>query len=273
VLQHSSGALEQWDGGFGPGPLNAVFCTERAMELSRRHGIGCAAIGRSNHWMRAGYYGWLAARNGFALIAWTNTNANMPTWGAVDCHLGNNPIVLSVPYADEAIVLDAAMSQFAYGTLDVYRLSGRQLPISGGYDAQGNLTTDPASILATERILPMGYWKGAGMSLLLDILTTVLSGGLSVKQITDRGSEHGLSQVFIAADLSTLGNHHAIPQTINDIIQDYRRSTPASDTVEIHYPGERVLRSRKENSERGIPVNRSVWEEILGLQHVRRDER
>jgi 3-dehydro-L-gulonate 2-dehydrogenase len=32
--KHSAGALEQWDGGFGPGPSNAAFCTERAIELS-----------------------------------------------------------------------------------------------------------------------------------------------------------------------------------------------------------------------------------------------
>jgi 3-dehydro-L-gulonate 2-dehydrogenase len=185
--KHSSGALEQWDGGFGPGPLNAVFCTERAIELSAEYGIGCVAIGRTNHWMRAGYYGWKAAKAGFVLIAWTNTNANMPAWGALDCRLGNNPIVLAVPYENEAIVLDAAMSQFAYGTLEVYRLSGRELPIAGGYDSKGNLTADPTSILETQRILPMGYWKGSGLSLLLDILSTILSGGLSTKQITDRG--------------------------------------------------------------------------------------
>ena len=263
--KHSSGALEQWDGGFGPGPLNAAFCTERAIELSAEYGIGCVAIGRTNHWMRAGYYGWKAAKAGFVLIAWTNTNANMPAWGALDCHLGNNPIVLAVPYKSEAIVLDAAMSQFAYGTLEVYRLSGRELPLAGGYDARGNLTTDPSAILETERVLPMGYWKGSGMALLLDILATILSGGLSTKQITDRGSEHGLSQVFIAADISSLGNHHVIPKTINDIIQDYRSSRPASEATEILYPGERVLRSRKENSESGIPLNQSVWEEILSL--------
>jgi 3-dehydro-L-gulonate 2-dehydrogenase len=263
--KHGSGALEQWDGGFGPGPLNAAFCTERAIELSAEYGIGCVAIGRTNHWMRAGYYGWKAAKAGFVLIAWTNTNANMPAWGARDCHLGNNPIVLAVPYKNEAIVLDLAMSQFAYGTLDVYRLSDRKLPIAGGYDTEGRLTTDPSAILETQRILPMGYWKGSGMSLLLDILSTILSGGLSTKQITDGGSEHGLSQVFIAADISSLGNQHIIPKTIHDIIQDYRSSKPVSETTEILYPGERVLRSRKENSESGIPVNQTVWTEIIGL--------
>ena len=262
---HSSGALEQWDGGFGPGPLNAAFCTDRAIELSAEFGIGCVAIGRTNHWMRAGYYGWKAAKAGFALIAWTNTNANMPAWGALDCHLGNNPIVLAVPYKNEAIVLDAAMSQFAYGTLDVYRLGGRELPLPGGYDEHGKLTTDPSAILKTERVLPMGYWKGSGMALLLDILATILSGGLSTKQITDRGSEHGLSQVFVAADILSLGNQHIIPKTIGEIIQDYRSSKPASEATEILYPGERVLRSRKENSEAGIPVDKSVWGEILTL--------
>jgi 3-dehydro-L-gulonate 2-dehydrogenase len=216
--------------------------------------------------MRAGYYGWKAAKAGFAIIAWTNTNANMPAWGALDCHLGNNPMVLAMPYESEAIVLDVAMSQFAYGTLDVYRLSGRELPIAGGYDVRGNLTTDPSAILETQRVLPMGYWKGSGMSLLLDILSTILSGGLSVKQITDRGSEHGLSQVFIAVDISSLGNQHLIPKTINDIIQDYHSSTPASEGATILYPGERVLRSRKENSEKGIPVDQTVWKEIVQLR-------
>jgi 3-dehydro-L-gulonate 2-dehydrogenase len=263
--KHSSGALEQWDGGFGPGPLNAVFCTERAIELSAEYGIGCAAIGRTNHWMRAGYYGWKAAKAGFALIAWTNTNANMPPWGAMDCRLGNNPIVLALPYKNEAIVLDAAMSQFAYGTLDVYRLAGRELPLPGGYDEHGNLTTDPTAILSTQRILPMGYWKGSGMALLLDLLATILSGGLSTKEITDRGSEHGLSQVFIAADLSSLGNQHAIPTMINNIIEDYRTATPMSENTDVLYPGERIVRSRKDNAESGIPVDQSVWNEILGL--------
>ena len=103
------------------------------------------------------------------------------------------------------------------------------------------------------------------MALLLDILATILSGGLSTKQITDRGSEHGLSQVFVAADILSLGNQHIIPKTIGEIIQDYRSSKPASEATEILYPGERVLRSRKENSEAGIPVDKSVWGEILTL--------
>lgn len=94
----------------------------------------------------------------------TNTTANMPAWGAVDAHLGNNPIVLAIPREKGPVVVDMAMSQFAYGKLEVAALSGEELPIDGGFDEAGNLTRDPQAILRTRRILPSGYWKGSAMS-------------------------------------------------------------------------------------------------------------
>ena len=57
----SLGALEQWDGKMGIGPLNAEFAMNRAVELSKDHGIGCVGLSNTNHWMRAGPYGLLAA--------------------------------------------------------------------------------------------------------------------------------------------------------------------------------------------------------------------
>src|SRR5690606_7386838 len=107
---HRAGALEQWNGNLGPGPLNARACTDRSLELADQHGIGCVAIGNTNHWMRGGTYGWQAAKRGFAFIGWTNTIKNMPAWGGMDAKLGNNPLVIAIPYQGEAIVLDMAMS-------------------------------------------------------------------------------------------------------------------------------------------------------------------
>ena len=62
-LVHSAGALEQWQGNLAPGPLNAIFCTNRAIEIAETNGIGCVAIANTNHWMRGGAYGWQAARS------------------------------------------------------------------------------------------------------------------------------------------------------------------------------------------------------------------
>ena len=91
-LVHSSGAVEQWNGKLGPGPLNAIKCTDRVMELARKSGIGCVVLSNTNHWMRGGTYECQAAKAGFVFIGWTNTIGLMLEWGANDNKLGNNSI-------------------------------------------------------------------------------------------------------------------------------------------------------------------------------------
>ena len=116
------GGIEQWNGNQGAGVLNAVLATGRACELSLLNGIGCVALANTNHWMRGGFYGWKAAKVGFAFIGWTNTIANMPAWKALDNKLGNNPLVIAIPFAEEAIVLDMAVSQYSFGAIEMHFL-------------------------------------------------------------------------------------------------------------------------------------------------------
>ena len=264
-LKNKFGAIEQWEGNLGPGPLNAVHATKTATNLAQQHGIGCVALANTNHWMRGGTYGWQAAKEGFVFIGWTNTTAIMPTWGAIDARLGNNPLVFALPYKEEAIVLDMAMSQFSYGAMELAVLKNQNLPVDGGYNNAGALTNDAAAILASKRPLPVGYWKGAGLSLLLDILATVLSAGLSTHEITTKDVEYCLSQVFIAIDISKLGNHSVITKTVEGIIDNYHQSVPVDASKKISYPGQRVLSTRKNNLANGIPVVKKVWEQILEL--------
>jgi 3-dehydro-L-gulonate 2-dehydrogenase len=265
-IVHSSGSIEQWNGNLGPGPLNASFATERAMQIADENGIGLVAMANTNHWMRAGTYGWQAARKGFVFICWTNTCANMPAWGATDPRLGNNPFVIAVPFENEAIVLDFAMSQFSYGKMETYVNEGKQLPYPGGFNSKGALTTDPGQVLETWRALPAGYWKGSGFSLMLDILATILSGGLSTHEIScNKKAEYGLSQVFIAIRISGLKNFPAIENTIHQIISDLHDSKPQNNTGEIRYPGENICKIRRANLKDGIPVNKSIWDKILSL--------
>jgi 3-dehydro-L-gulonate 2-dehydrogenase len=263
-LKHQWGGVQQWNGNLGPGPLNAIHATSNAMQLAQQHGIGCVALSNTNHWMRGGTYGWQAAKAGFVFIGWTNTTGLMPTWGAVDNKLGNNPLVIALPYKQEAIVLDMAMSQYSFGALELAAMKNEQLPVYGGFDRNGKLTTDPGAIRKSRRPLPIGYWKGAGLSLLLDILAAVLSGGLSVHEISQQPTEMAVSQVFIAIDVKKLGNHSAVTQVVNNIITDYHQSKP-EDGQHISFPGERVMKTRQRNLANGIPVVKEVWENILSL--------
>ena len=127
-LVRARGAVENYDGHLGIGITNALFCADRAMELAKEHGIGCVALKNTSHWMRGGTYAWRMAEAGFLGISWINTESCMPLWGSDQPGVGNNPFCIGIPREDGPIVLDMAMSQYAYGKLGVYRLAGKQLP-------------------------------------------------------------------------------------------------------------------------------------------------
>ena len=67
------------------------------------------------------------------------------------------------------------------------------------------MTKEPGVIEKNRRILPMGYWKGSGMSIVLDMIATLLSDGASVAEVTeDNSDEYGISQIFIAIEVDKL---------------------------------------------------------------------
>lgn len=262
----SFGAFERWDGHRGFGPLNAKKAMNRAVELAKKFGIGIIALGNNNHWMRGGSYGWQAADQGCIGICWSNTCPNMPAWGGIDKKIGNNPIIFAVPRSNKAhVVIDCAVSQFSYGKLEDCRLKGLELPVPGGYDSEGKLTTNPEEIEKTQRVLPMGYWKGSGISILLDLIGTILSNGNSVKKIGTFEDEVGLTQIMIAIDPEK-GNTTAVTDKIvNDIISDIKSSVTEKDGEEVYYPGELELKNIEENLKNGIPVIKEKRDEVCNL--------
>src|SRR5215207_123339 len=263
VRGEAHGVFERWDGRSGAGNLNAHESMARAVELSREHGLGCVALRNTNHWMRGGSYGWQAAEAGALAFCWTNTLPNLPPWGSSRPLLGNNPLVIAVPRPAGHVVLDMAMSQFSYGALAAYRARGEQLPVVGGFDAEGQLTQDPAAVEVSGRPLPVGFWKGSGLAMLLDMTAALLSAGLATHRIPpDPLEETRLSQVFIAFDLNTLGG------TESRIVDDIIASLHADDGDGVRYPGERTLRIRRENMEWGIPVEPEVWEQLRGFSSM-----
>jgi 3-dehydro-L-gulonate 2-dehydrogenase len=261
------GTLERWDGQRGVGNLNAHHCMDRAIALSREHGIGCVALANTNHWGRGGNFGWQAADAGAIGVCWTNTLPNLPPWGASEVRIGNNPIVVAVPRPDGHVVLDMALSQFSYGALASYRMRGELLPVAGGFDAHGQLTRDPAAIEASRRLLPIGFWTGSGLSIMLDLVAARLSGGQATYQIsTDPEQETGVSQVFMAFDVSAFdeaGEPRDAARVADQIIEHLR--APSTRTGRVRHPGERTLETRRRNLEEGIPVEPSIWQQVQHL--------
>ncbi len=260
-LDFSIAVFEKWDGQKAPGDLNAHYSMGRAIHLAKENGMGCIALRNTNHWMRAGNYGWQAVENGCIGICFTNTKPNMPAWGGSEPILGNNPLVVGIPRKDGPVVLDMAMTQFSYGKMEQFMRDRQQMSFPAGFDKEGNLTKDPSSVLENELALPAGLWKGAGLSLVLDIMASVLSDGNATHEIGEFDEEHSISQVFFSLYLPKLGISKDPDETIDKIINNLKSSS-VFDADEVRYPGENSYQARRYNLENGVPIDEEIWKQI-----------
>lgn len=261
----SFGSIERWDGNLGPGIINAIKCTDRAVSLAKEYGMGLVALRNTNHWMRGGTYGWRAADSGCISILFTNTQPNMPPWGGKHSRLGNNPFVFSIPRKEGHVVLDMAISQFAFGKIKDYRLKGKKLPFPGGWDDNDELSNDPEKILGNERGLPIGYWKGSALSMVIDMLATVLSAGDSTSKIAKKDYEAGISQVYICIYPKLFNDKELQERVLQEIIDYTHDVEPMQPGGRTFYPGEGTLRKRAKNLREGILVSPEVWDKVLEL--------
>ena len=266
-LVGAKGAVENYDGHLGIGITNAIFCADRAVELAKEHGIGCVALKNTTHWMRGGTYAWRMAEAGFVGMSWINTESCMPLWGSDEPSVGNNPFCIAVPRENGQVVVDMAMSQYAYGKLGVYRLAGKQLPYAGGFDKDGNLTTDPGAIEDSKRILPTGYWKGSSMSLALDMAAALMANGKSgtVLDKENQGSCTGCCQIYIAYDPYLFGGKEEAQAMLDERIDAVHAAHPEKEGGKVRFPGESTVLRRKESMEIGINVDEQIWEQIEAL--------
>jgi 3-dehydro-L-gulonate 2-dehydrogenase len=266
TLVAAFGALERYHGNFGPGPTNAHFAMARACTLAKSTGIACVALSHTNHWMRAGNYGWQAADAGCTAICFTNGTPVMAPHGAHVAKLGNNPLVIAVPRADgRHIVLDTAMSQYSWGRLKILRAAGKQADLPAGFTRDGQLTTDPAAVLESGATLPIGHWKGAGLALLFDLVAATLANGLASVDVAKNPFDTGISQLFLAIHGSALGTD---PEPLLErILADLHATPPTHPGEKITYPGERTRHTRTQNRRDGAPVDENIWRQVLALRN------
>jgi 3-dehydro-L-gulonate 2-dehydrogenase len=189
----------------------------------------------------------------------------MPTWGASDSRLGNNPMTFAFPRDKGHLICDMAMSQFSYGALELAALNGKKMPIDAGFDTLGNLTRDPEEVIKSQRILPTGYWKGAALSHLLDIFAAAISMGNTTAKIAELadGIDQKVSQLFIVINYRAISPKELSEEIIEHSVEYLLNSQ--STGAPIIYTGQITIDTRKDNLENGIPVNEKVWEEILAL--------
>jgi LDH2 family malate/lactate/ureidoglycolate dehydrogenase len=256
------------DGGLGPGRFIATQAMQQAIGRSQTCGIGACLAIRTSHWGRAHHYACQAAVQGVIGICTTNAMTNMVAWGATSPLLGNNPLAIGVPFEppDEPLVLDIAMSQAAIGKIGTWLREGRKAEPGWGLDECGQPTDDPEAILASGRVLPFGGHKGAGLALMLELLTGAFAGGLLPYQLIERdssGLDSGSSKFFIALDPEAFFGRTVLLEKTRELLDWIRNH--AGSGAEVALPGERGWAARARYLAEGIPIHAEIAAQLDGL--------
>jgi LDH2 family malate/lactate/ureidoglycolate dehydrogenase len=261
------GATCVLDGDNGPGRYTATRAMDEAMARARTAGVGvCLAI-HTTHWGRAHTYAARAARQGMMGFCTTNAIPTMAVAGSRRPIVGNNPFAIGVPRADgsDPVVIDLAMSQAAFGRVGTYKREGRSVPPDWGLDPLGQPTTDPAAILTSGMVLPMGGYKGIGLALMMELLTAGLSGGPFGHEMVGRdstGLDPDASKLFLAVDVAALGDRTTMASRIDDLVAWIREAAPDSGLVA---PGDRGWAERTRHLVEGVPLHPAIVEQLEAM--------
>ena len=246
------------------GPVAMHKATELAMDKARQAGVGACLVRATTHTGALGYYTHMAAERGMAAIAFSSSTANMAYHGARSAGVSTAPLALAVPGEHGPIALDMASSIMSMGKLRQAKRAGTPLEQGQALDKNGNPTTnaEDAAIL-----LPLGGAKGSGLSLLIECMTSLVTGNPLLAEALERtslGARHRQNGAVIALDLARFVEPTEFRRQAGRLARAIK-ALPPQPGMEILLPGERGARSANERRLDGIPVPDAVLDELRNL--------
>jgi LDH2 family malate/lactate/ureidoglycolate dehydrogenase len=260
------------------GQLAAVEAMNLAVKKARNAGCGMVTVRNSNHYGIASYYTEMAAAEDLLGICMTNTEAIcVPTFGS-QAMTGTNPIALAMPADPVVFSYDASTTVVPRGTLEVFRKNGQPLPEQWALDADGKPCTDAAVVIdniiakAGGGIAPLGGLgvlngghKGYGLSIVVDLFSAVISGGLTSNYVNRKPGLNGICHYFMAIDYGIFGDKAAIKASMSKFLQELRDSRKAEGQSRIYTHGEKELETKAMRINGQIPVNEKTLEEMRNI--------
>jgi len=262
-VEKTAAATALVDGDNGMGHLVVARAADTAIEMAREAGVAWVGTRRSNHAGAAGVYAAMTLPHDMVGIYGVVASANhMPVWGGVELLLGTNPVAVAIPAGEEApIVLDIATSVVSYGTIKSHKLQNKPLPEGWMVNAKdGTPLTDPARS-AEGLLLPIGGYKGSGLSLILGLLAGPLNRAAFGRDVFDFNANDtdpcNTGQFIIALDIKRFAPVAQFKADMDRHLKDLRASKPLPGQT-IRLPGQERRSRRADRARNGVPMPREL---------------
>jgi len=265
----SGTALEVLDADNGSGYVAGKAAMAHAIELAKEKNIAAVGIINSNHCGATSLYARMALDHDMIGIAMSNVAPNMVMTGGSRPITGNNPIAIAIPtFGEFPFVLDISLSAVAGGKLLVAAKNSEEIPIGWATDRDGRPTTDPQAGF-DGFLLPMGGHKGFGLSLLVDILCGVITGGSFQHQLKSMyrypNDPSNTAHLMLVIDPLVFLSKEQLTERMGDFTKTVKESPMWDKNAEMLLPGELEYRKEQERRRDGIPIAPALYEELSAI--------
>lgn len=255
------------DAAKGFGYVSAHRAMARAIEKAKVTGIAMVGVRHSNHFGIAGYHALHAAKHGLIGWSFTNAKAEMAPWGSAQVVLGTNPWGIAIPRKDtHAVVLDMALTMSGKGMMRWYMNEGKAMPESWALTPDGANTTDPAAAMDGP-LLPIGEYKGYGLSLITDVLAGVMTGSLFGLKVFQDESNHDVGHVMLAIDPGAFMPRAEVDARLEQLIAEVKGAPPIDAARPVILPGEVEFKRMAQREQDGVPLSRETVDGLRALAH------
>jgi LDH2 family malate/lactate/ureidoglycolate dehydrogenase len=249
------------DGAGNHGMVVLDLATGMAVEKAREHGVGI--VGTHNTSTSTGAIGYFArqvAEAGLIGCVLAGSSLFVAMHGSYESIFGTNPVAIGIPNGESPLVLDMATAAIAYYGLLEAKTAGEAIPDNVAYDLDGNPATDPARALeGAIRSFDRGY-KGAALSMMIEVLTGPLVGA-SFVGIGEPRSNWG--NLVCALDPELLVDADTFEEQIGLFVTRLKGVKRLPDVEEVLVPGERGDRILQQAMDAGaIEVEDNLWAEL-----------
>jgi len=256
------------DGQSALGMVTSLYAMQTAIARARTQGIAYVGVRNSCHFGAAGYYAWLAAREGLIGLAMANDIPSVTAPGARGPITGSNPLAYAVPAGKHPpIILDMAISTVAGGKVFAAWMLGKPIPDNWIVGPDGRPTTDASLFPRNGALLPMAGHKGYGLALLIETLSGILSGaqmtwGIRSWMLDDTSVTTGHGAAFLAIDVNSMTPHQDFRGRVDALIDEIHAAPKAEGSERILLPGEREWQNHQRAQVEGIPLPPDVLETL-----------
>jgi ureidoglycolate dehydrogenase (NAD+) len=246
-----------------PSAVALTRAVAEAIAAARETGVAWCAARHLTHTGAIGYFALQAAEQGFAAIVMSASGPMMIYPGARVAAVSSNPIAFAVPRrGGRPYLLDFSTGVVANGKIMAAADRGETIPLGWGVDKDGRDTTDPKAV---ENVLPMAGMKGAGLSFMIECLTSLLLSEPRIAPDLESwaiGDDPFLNGSVIAIDPGAFGDRDRFLREAERLGAGIVALDRADGVEKILLPGERGDAIRAEREVKGIPIPNGTWQRI-----------